>query len=126
VARANCLSQTDIMIDPGIDRSSTAGLTSRLVQRGWLQRRRTKHDRRIHRVRLTASGREALAKSESASQSAEQMLLQRLFPSTEGALFGGAQLDYMSFVFVSSYSVLLRECRHAEAGGRWLEQRAKQ
>ena len=78
VARADGLSQTDIMYDTGIDRSSTAQLVGRLVRRNWLQRRRTSKDRRVYRVRLTERGRDALAKTKPLSRSTETVLLDRL------------------------------------------------
>jgi DNA-binding MarR family transcriptional regulator len=78
VARADGLSQTDIIHDTGIDRSSTAELVARLVRRGWLQRRRTTRDRRIYRVRLTERGRKALTTAEPAFRSTEELLLARL------------------------------------------------
>ena len=86
VARHNGLSQTDIMNDTGIDRSTTAQLTTRLVRRGWLQRRRAKHDRRTYRVRLTEHGKAALAKAGPASLATEKVLLASLAPSQKADL----------------------------------------
>jgi len=75
VAQANGLSQTDIMLSTGIDRSSTAELVRRLVSHGALQRRRTKRDARVYAVRLTPKGRELLAVGETAARAADEILL---------------------------------------------------
>ena len=80
VARTDGLSQTDIMADAGIDRSTTAELVGRLVRKSLLQRRRDKTDRRAYRVRLTDRGRAVLATAEPVSRSIETTLLQRLSP----------------------------------------------
>jgi MarR family transcriptional regulator, temperature-dependent positive regulator of motility len=78
VALGDGVSQTDIMNNTGIDRSSTGALTDRLVRRGWLQRRRTRQDRRSYSIRLTQSGRDALAVAEPAARSTEKVLFGRL------------------------------------------------
>jgi DNA-binding MarR family transcriptional regulator len=75
VAQANGLSQTDIMLATGIDRSSTAELVRRLVSHGALLRRRTKRDARVYAVRLTTKGRELLAQGEPAARAADEILL---------------------------------------------------
>jgi MarR family transcriptional regulator, temperature-dependent positive regulator of motility len=59
----------------GIDRSTTAELVSRLVKKGWLQRRRTKEDARTYAVRLTATGKKALKIGEGACLEADEKVL---------------------------------------------------
>ena len=86
VARTDGLSQTDIMADAGIDRTSTAALVGRLVRRSLLHRRRDKTDRRAYRVRLTDRGRAVLATAEPVSRSIETTLLQRLSPLQKSQL----------------------------------------
>ena len=54
------LSQTDICMLTGIDRSTLADIVRRLVSKGLLARRRTKSDLRKYAVRLTDEGQRAL------------------------------------------------------------------
>jgi DNA-binding MarR family transcriptional regulator len=68
-------SQSAIVEATGIDRSSMADLVARLVQRGWLQRQRTEHDRRAYDVRLTAKGAAVLAAAEPAARKTNDILL---------------------------------------------------
>jgi DNA-binding MarR family transcriptional regulator len=75
VAEANGLSQTNIMLATGIDRSSTADLVARLVRHGWLSRRRLKRDSRAYAVRLTPEGRRVLAQGLRAVRAAQEVLL---------------------------------------------------
>src|SRR5262245_33071166 len=60
VAREEGLSQTDLVTRTGIDRSTLADIIRRLVQKGWIQRRRTSADARVYAIRLTEEGREVL------------------------------------------------------------------
>src|SRR6478672_5423209 len=75
VAKKEGVSQTDVMHATGIDRSTTSNLVTRLVKRGWLQRRRTKDDARAYAVRLTAAGRKALKIGEGACQEVDEKVL---------------------------------------------------
>jgi DNA-binding MarR family transcriptional regulator len=75
VAKKDGVSQTDIVNVTGIDRSTTAELVSRLVKKGWLQRRRTKEDARTYAVRLTATGKKALKIGEGACLEADEKVL---------------------------------------------------
>ena len=54
-------SQTDVVEDTGVDRSTTADIVRRLVARGLLVRERTEWDQRMYAVRLTAAGEQLLA-----------------------------------------------------------------
>jgi DNA-binding MarR family transcriptional regulator len=72
------LSQTDLVNMTGIDRSTLADIVRRLVERGLLQRKRTKEDARMYAVRLTASGRTALGNAQPAAKSTDTSLLQVL------------------------------------------------
>ena len=55
------LSQTDIVDATGIDRSTMADIVLRLIKRGLVSRKRTKHDARAYAVKLTADGSRVLA-----------------------------------------------------------------
>jgi DNA-binding MarR family transcriptional regulator len=75
VAQGEGLSQQGIVEATGIDRSTLASMVQRLVRRGLLQRRRTKHDARAYAVRLTSAGKEALAKMGPGAQNADAHLM---------------------------------------------------
>jgi DNA-binding MarR family transcriptional regulator len=76
--RLEAASQTDIVNETGIDRSTLADIVKRLVARGLIVRRRSKSDARAYAVRLTPAGREALKTAEPASERVESRLLETL------------------------------------------------
>ena len=55
------LSQTDLVILTGIDRSTLADIVRRMLKKGLLQRRRTREDARAYAVKLTDEGMRILA-----------------------------------------------------------------
>jgi DNA-binding MarR family transcriptional regulator len=71
-------SQTDLVSVTGIDRSTLADLISRLIKRGYLQRRRTKEDARANSIRLSAAGRRALKTAQPGALAADRKLLKVL------------------------------------------------
>ena len=75
VATNEGLSQTAIVEATGIDRSTVAEMVRRMVERGWLQRRRVRDDSRTYAVRLTSSGKQALSAAEPASRQTEEAVL---------------------------------------------------
>lgn len=79
-------SQTDIVNETGIDRSTLADIVKRLVSRGLIARRRSKSDARAYAVRLTPAGREALERAEPASNRVQNRLL-KLLPQTRRDAF---------------------------------------
>ncbi len=78
MAREEGLSQTELVTRTGIDRSTLADVIRRLVQRGWLQRRRTSSDARAYAIRLTEEGREILKNAEPAAQRVDEKVLSGL------------------------------------------------
>ena len=96
IAAADGLSQTDIMAATGIDRSSIADLTKRLVASGWVRRRRTRKDARAYAVRLTSEGRRMLEVGTPAARTVEETLL--------GSLSKGQRQ-----VLLSALAALVRE-----------------
>jgi MarR family transcriptional regulator, lower aerobic nicotinate degradation pathway regulator len=72
------LSQADLGRRLGIDRSDMAAVVSELENRGHLSRRRDEHDRRRNVVALTPAGNEALARMDTAVESAQARLLEPL------------------------------------------------
>lgn len=86
VAKSSDLSQTALVEQTGIDRSTLADIVRRLIRKGLLQRRRTAHDARMYAVRLTASGVELLKNAEPAAKSTEEQLLAALPQSQRVAM----------------------------------------
>lgn len=84
--RLETASQTDIVNETGIDRSTLADIVKRLVARGLIARKRSKDDARAYAVRLTAGGREALKSAEPASERVGNRLLKSL-PTTRRDAF---------------------------------------
>ncbi|WP_341872103.1 MarR family winged helix-turn-helix transcriptional regulator [Hyphomicrobium nitrativorans] len=56
IAKFEGLSQTHLVERTGIDRSTVADITQRLLKRGLIQRRRTREDARAYAVTLTELG----------------------------------------------------------------------
>ena len=54
------ISQTSLAVLTSIDRSTLAELVARLIDQGYLQRRRTKDDGRTNALRMSPAGRRAL------------------------------------------------------------------
>ena len=79
-------SQTVLVNETGIDRSTLADIVRRLVERGMLSRQRAKHDARAYVVRLTASGQSAIKKAEPAARKTDERLL-AVLSATERANF---------------------------------------
>jgi DNA-binding MarR family transcriptional regulator len=72
------ISQTGLVDATGIDRSTLADVVRRLTTRGWLVRKRTKHDARMYAVRLTAKGKAALDLARPAAKRADEVVLSTL------------------------------------------------
>ena len=78
VAQNESISQIGLVEKTGIDRSTLADLVKRLVDRGLLQRKRTKEDARANALRISASGRRALSASQVAAAHADAGILAAL------------------------------------------------
>lgn len=63
VSQNEGLSQTHLVAQTGIDRSTLADIVRRMLKKGLLQRRRTREDARAYAVSLTDTGRDALKKA---------------------------------------------------------------
>jgi DNA-binding MarR family transcriptional regulator len=72
VAKKDRLTQTDIVESTGIDRSTVAEMTRRLVAKGLLQRRRSGADARAYAVRLTEAGRTMIEAAGLARKASEE------------------------------------------------------
>lgn len=71
-------SQTTLVEVTGVDRSTIADIVRRLVERGLVQRRRTRRDARMYALRLTVKGVTALRATEPAAQTTDDKLLASL------------------------------------------------
>lgn len=78
-------SQNTLVELTGIDRSTVADIARRMVERGLLQRRRTRRDARMYALKLTNKGRAALRQAEPAAQSTDEKLLAALSPDERRA-----------------------------------------
>jgi len=78
ISKEEGLSQTDMVDRTGIDRSTLADIIRRMLKKGFIRRRRTKHDARVYSVKLTDEGRAALAMAEPAAILADARLLAAL------------------------------------------------
>ncbi len=75
------LSQTDVVDRTGIDRSTLADIIRRMLKKGLVSRRRTRHDARVYSVKLTDAGRDALRAAQPAANQADERLLAALEPA---------------------------------------------
>jgi len=82
-------SQTALVQKTGIDRSTLADIVRRLVERGLLQRKRTRRDARMYAVRLTDRGESTLKKAQPAARNTDERLLSAI-PQREREVFLGA------------------------------------
>jgi len=60
VERHQGLSQTDLVVVTGIDRSTLADIVRRMLKKGLLSRRRTQQDQRAYAIRLSPEGQAVL------------------------------------------------------------------
>ena len=72
------MSQTDLVLITGIDRSTLAEMIRRMIEKGLLDRERTEADQRANAVRIATGGRKALRGARSASDRVERTLLASL------------------------------------------------
>jgi DNA-binding MarR family transcriptional regulator len=75
VARHEGASQTDLVAVTGVDRSTLADIVRRMLERGWLQRRRSREDARAYNTRVTDAGHALLSKAYPAALRTDERLL---------------------------------------------------
>jgi DNA-binding MarR family transcriptional regulator len=80
--------QTGLVEQTGVDRSKLAAIVRRLVKKGLLQRKRTRRDARMHAVRLTQKGQNALNAVKPAAARVDQRLLSALGTEERGVFIG--------------------------------------
>jgi DNA-binding MarR family transcriptional regulator len=84
VAQKPDISQTGLVEQTGVDRSTLADIVRRLVKKGLLQRKRTRQDARMYAVRLTPKGQGALTAAKPAATRVDQRLLSPLRADQRG------------------------------------------
>ena len=80
IARMDGASQVDVVKLTGIDRSTLADMVGRMLNKGLIQRQRSKVDGRAYCLSLTDAGRTALDRSTPAAAQADDQLLAALDP----------------------------------------------
>lgn len=78
IAKFEGLSQTHLVERTGIDRSTIADITRRLLKKGLVQRRRTREDARAYAVRLTDLGWRTLRGAEPVMKRVDDTILAAL------------------------------------------------
>ena len=86
ISQQEDLSQTDLVSITGIDRSTVAGIVSRLIRKGLLERRRSPSDGRAYCVRLSRRGAKAVAGADRLYTKIEKKLLAGV-PASEANQF---------------------------------------
>ena len=69
------VSQTGLVEQTGVDRSTLADIVRRLVKKGLLQRKRTRRDARMYAVRLTPKGQSLLSQVRPMASKVDQRIL---------------------------------------------------
>lgn len=104
VAQNEGLSQTHLVEQTGIDRSTLADVIRRMLKKGLIQRRRTREDARAYAVKLTDEGWRVLKSAEPHARRADEKILSVL-SSTERDRF------------VKGLTEIVRSLEEAELGG---------
>jgi DNA-binding MarR family transcriptional regulator len=86
VSQNEGLSQTHLVEQTGIDRSTLADIVRRMMKKGLLQRRRTKEDARAYAVKLTEEGWRTLRSAEPHVKRVDEKILNTL-PATQRERF---------------------------------------
>jgi len=102
VAQNPEISQTGLVEQTGVDRSTLADIVRRLVQKGLLQRKRTRRDARMYAVKLTAKGQAALGAVKPIASKVDQKIL--------AVLRADQRAD-----FIEALGVIVRAMRHTVA-----------
>src|SRR6185437_10959583 len=85
VANNPDVSQTGLVEQTGVDRSTLADIVRRLVKRGLMQRKRTRRDARMYAVRLTQKGESILSGIKPVASKVDQRILSVLRNDQRGA-----------------------------------------
>jgi len=110
------VSQTGLVEQTGVDRSTLADVVRRLVKKGLLQRKRTKRDARMYAVRLTAKGQNILNSVKPQATKVDHRILSVL-RSDQRANFIDALGDivYLELPAVGTYVAAGEPCGEVES-----------
>jgi DNA-binding MarR family transcriptional regulator len=86
VSQNEGLSQTDLVLLTGIDRSTLADIVRRMLKKGLLQRRRTREDARAYAVKLTDEGLQTLAAARPRVEAVDARILTALTAEQKSTL----------------------------------------
>jgi DNA-binding MarR family transcriptional regulator len=89
VAQNEGLSQTDLVLLTGIDRSTLADIVRRMLKKGLLQRRRTREDARAYAVKLSDEGMRVLSAARPKVDAVDARILGSLSADQRAALVEG-------------------------------------
>jgi len=78
ISKNDGISQTGLVNETGIDRSTLADIMRRMQKKGMVKRKRTKTDARTYAVGLTAKGKKTLDRSTPAAKKADAKILAAL------------------------------------------------
>lgn len=92
VSQNEGLSQTDLVMLTGIDRSTLADIVRRMLKKGLLQRRRTREDARAYAVKLTDEGTRILAEARPKVEAVDARILQTLSSEQQATLVADLKL----------------------------------
>jgi DNA-binding MarR family transcriptional regulator len=99
------VSQTGLVEQTGVDRSTLADVVRRLVKKGLLQRKRTRRDARMYAVRLTPKGQNILGSVKPLATKVDQRILSVLRSDQRSA-------------FIESLGEIVRAMSRSTASGR--------
>ncbi len=88
---ANALSQRELAARLGLEKSTVSRLAAGMERRGWLARERDPANRRLYRLRLTPSGREAAERVGEDLRARHAALLRALTPAERAGLALGLE-----------------------------------
>lgn len=78
IVREQARSQRELAAVCALDPSSMVPVVDALEQRGWIERRRDPHDRRVHLITLSAAGKRVHTRALRLAQKMEAVQMQRL------------------------------------------------
>jgi len=84
-------SQTMLVDQTGIDRSTLADIVRRLVDRGLVTRKRTRHDARMYALKLSEKGEAAIQAAQSAVEMTDERILSSIPQRERDAFLKGLE-----------------------------------
>jgi len=117
VSQNEGLSQTDLVRETGIDRSTLADMIARMIKKGLLSRKRTKDDARANAVSITPSGKRMLASAMASVNKAEAATL-GVLPKAQQSAFMKALRAYADALDKMETAASAPAKRAGRKGGR--------